>query len=143
MIEKKKQVAEVNVENQRNGERWDLEAVLPQGEAEGFFLLRCMGMPNVAGPIMVKELSLLLANGSTFRLTVLREGKSQNPRKVMSELPRRRTSAGYEVQIPDGTWLRTNRFADWFKDNSGVFVQENRNAVTPGGNLDGKHKGVS
>lgn len=74
---------------------------------------------------------------------ILLEGKSQNPRKVMSELPRRRTSTGYEVQIPDGTWLRTNRFADWFKKNSGVFVQENRNAVTPGGNLDGKHKGVS
>jgi len=70
---KKVQEANVITQNQSNGTRWLLESVLPQGEAEGFFLMRIEGEHGSVGPTRVKEITALLSNGSTFRMTVLRD----------------------------------------------------------------------
>lgn len=72
-----KQQEEVIVENQRNGTSWKLEAVLPQGEAEGFFLLRVKGAHLRVGPNRVREITLALSNGATYRMIVQRIEKPQ------------------------------------------------------------------
>lgn len=64
---------EVVVENIRNGTQWTIEAILPQGEDEGFFLLRNMGEDNRVEPNRPKEITFLLSTGLTVRLTVRRE----------------------------------------------------------------------
>lgn len=72
-MEENKQEAEVVVENQRDGMRWELESVLPQGEAEGFFLLRCVSASIRQAPNRVREITLSLSNGATFRMVVVKE----------------------------------------------------------------------
>ncbi len=56
-----------------NGENWKLEAVLPQGEDDGFFLMSPEGRPAHVGPNRVKAITVELFTGHVIRAVVRRK----------------------------------------------------------------------